>query len=160
MKVGRLSVLLVLLGLPVLPQEETRHEGYAPLENFVGSWTIPGREGTYLETCDWYQGRHHIICNTEASRDDGSISYSMSILSFVPGQGYVYTGIGSRGRYETHQGGTFTDGVLEYLDRADEGMIRIRVGPFVGEAIPFQVQTSIDGTEWQEAESFSYIRAR
>ena len=98
--------LIVLLAALVLTSpsvaQEPRHQGYAPLEGLVGSWTIAGKEGSYLETCDWYDGRRHIICNTEAKRKDGSISRGMSILSFVPEQGYVYTGIGNRGRYETN----------------------------------------------------------
>src|SRR5688572_5980768 len=98
-------------------QEPTRHAGYAPLEALVGSWTIAGREGTFWEKCAWFDGKRHIVCNGESKRKDGSISRGMSILSFVPEQGYVYTGIGNRGRYETYRGGTFKDGVIEYMDQ-------------------------------------------
>jgi hypothetical protein len=111
-----LTALLVVC--PSHGQDRARHEGYEALDGFVGTWTIPGQESTYQEVCAWYHGERHIICNTESKRKDGSIAHSMSILSFVPDHGYVYTGIGSRGRYETHEKGTFQNGILEYTDHA------------------------------------------
>jgi len=144
-----------------MAQEEPRHEGYAPLEGLVGSWTIEGREGTYLETCDWYHGKRHIVCNTESRRRDGTTSHGMSILSYIPDQGYVYTGIGSLGRYETYRGGTYNEGVIQYLDQSAEGWTRIRVGPFNDRTrVPFRVHTSKDGASWAPADSFSYIRVK
>lgn len=152
--------MLLLVG-SAIAQELSRDAGYDVLEGLVGSWTIPGQEGKYLETCDWYHGRRHIVCNTESKRADGSTSHSMSILSLVPGQGYVYTGIGSRGRYEAHEGGTFKDGILEYVDRTPETTTRIRVGPFEDrKVVPFRVQTSSDGLKWDEVESFTYMRVK
>lgn len=156
-----LPLATLLLAFPAFAQEQPRHEGYAPLEGFVGSWTIPGQEDTYLETCAWYHGERQIVCNTESKRKDGSIAHGMSILSFVEGQGYVYTGIGSRGRYETHEGGTFKDGILEYIDRSSEGITRIRIGPFKDRnLLPFNVDTSPDGVKWEQAESFNYVRVK
>lgn len=85
----------------------------------------------------------------------------MSILSFVPDHGYVYTGIGSRGRYETHEKGTFQNGVLEYTDQANGEITRIRIGPFTDrKIIPFAVHTSKNGTDWELAESFNYTRVK
>lgn len=156
-----LALAALLLSCAAVAREEPRHEGYAPLENLVGSWTIPGQERTYLETCDWYHGRRHIVCNTESRREDGSTEHSMSILGFVPDQGYVYTGIGSRGRYQTYRGGTYTAGVIEYLEQAAEGRTRIRVGPFDDRMrVPFNVHTSKDGVQWDAADSFDYIRVK
>lgn len=140
-------------------QDAPRPEGYATLEGLVGRWTIAGKEDTYLETCDWYDGKRHVVCNTESKRKDGSISRGMSILSFVPGQGYVYTGIGNRGRYETYRGGTHDAGVIEYLDQADGTHVRIRIGPFNDRrVVPFNVHTSKDGVTWEPADSFDYVR--
>ena len=142
-------------------QETPRHDDYKILDGFVGSWTIPGQEDTYLETCAWYHGERHVVCNTEFKRKDGSTGQSMSILSFVPGHGYVYTGIGSRGRYETHERGTYQDGILEYIDNANGETTRIRIGPFTDRnAIPFVVHTSRNGTDWDLAESFTYVRVK
>lgn len=140
-------------------QEPSRHAGYDPLGAFVGSWTTAGQENTYLETCGWYHGERHIVCNTKATRKDGSVGHSMSILGFIPDHGYVYTGIGSRGRYETHERGTYEDGILEYIDQANGEITRIRIGPFMDRSIiPFIVQTSKNGADWDLAESFNYIR--
>jgi hypothetical protein len=151
----------LLLSSPSFSQEEARHQGYAPLEELVGSWTIAGKEGTYLEICDWYDGKRHVICNTESKRQDGSTSRGMSILSFVPEQGYVYTGIGNRGRYETYRGGTYNNGIIEYLDHTDGMHTRIRIGPFSDKnRVPFNVHTSQDGTKWEQADSFNYVRVK
>lgn len=158
MKHGPLLAAL-LISSPALAQEPLRDEGYSALEGLVGSWTIAGKEGSYLETCDWYDGRYHIVCNTESKRKDGSIARGMSILSFIPGHGYVYTGIGNRGRYETYRGGTCINGIIEYLDRSDDGHTRIRIGPFTDRnLIPFSVHLSKDGINWEPADSFNYVR--
>ena len=151
----------LLVSSPAFAQEPPRHEGYSALEGLVGSWTIAGREGSYLETCDWYDGRHHIICTTESKRKDGSIARGMSILSFIPDQGYVYTGIGNRGRYETYRGGTYVDGVIEYLERSGDAHTRIRIGPFTDRnLVPFNVHSSRDGVTWEQADSFNYVRVK
>ena len=154
-----LLLAALLMTSPIFAQEDERPEGYAPLENLVGRWTIAGQEGAYLEICDWYDGRRHIICNTESKRKDGSTARGMSILSFVPGQGYVYTGIGNRGRYATYRDGTYNNGVIEYLEYSAGVHTRIRVGPFDDRSIlPFSVHTSRDGTTWELADSFNYVR--
>jgi hypothetical protein len=156
-----LLLVALLFASFAFAQEKPRHEGYAPLEALVGSWTIAGKEGAYLETCDWYHGKRHIICNTESKRKDGSTSHGMSILSFIPEHGYVYAGIGSSGRYETYRGGTYKEGVIEYLDQSAEGQTRIRVGPFDDRtSVPFNVHTSKDGVQWEAADSFNYIRVK
>ena len=159
----KLALLFAVLSLTSLSfaQEQPRHDGYAPLEGFVGSWTIAGQEGLYLETCGWYDGKHHIICNTESTRKDGSTSRGMSILSFVPDQGYVYTGIGNRGRYQTYRGGKNNNGIIEYLDQSAGAYTRIRIGPFSDKKIvPFNVHSSQDGTKWEQADSFNYVRVK
>ena len=161
MKPLPLLTALLLISSLALAQEPARHEGYSVLEGLVGSWTIAGQEGTYLETCDWYDGRRHIICNTESRRKDGSLARGMSILSFVPDQGYVYTGIGNRGRYETYRGGTYRNGVIEYLEQSADSYTRIRVGPFSDRSVvPFNVHSSKDGIHWEQVDSFNYVRVK
>ena len=154
-----LALTALLVAFPSYSQDNARPAGYDALDGLVGSWTIAGQESTYRETCAWYHGDRHVVCNTEAKREDGSIGHSMSILSFVPDQGYVYTGIGSRGRYETHEKGTYRDGILEYTDHANGESTRIRIGPFADRTIvPFVVHTSKNGIDWELAESFNYTR--
>jgi hypothetical protein len=156
-----IALAALLLAVPAIAQEPARDPGYDALDGLVGRWTIAGREGKFLEVCDWYHGRRHMVCNTESTRDDGSTSHGMSILGFVPGEGYVYTGIGSRGRYETYRGGTFRDGILEYLDTAAAVRTRIRVGPFTDpDRVPFNVHTSKDGVAWEAADGFHYVRVK
>ena len=156
-----LLLIAFLAAFPSLGQDRARNEGYTALDGLVGTWTIPGQESTYKETCAWYQGERHIVCNTVSERKDGSIGHSMSILSFVPDEGYVYTGIGSGGRYATHEKGTFEDGILQYTDQANGGTIRIRIGPFTDRNIvPFTVHSSRNGTDWELVESFNYTRVK
>jgi hypothetical protein len=138
-----------------------RPEGHDVLQRLVGTWTIEGREGRYTETCGWYHGERHVVCHTESRRQDGTISHSMSILAHVAGQGYVYTGIGADGRYETFRGGTFEDGVLEYNDATEGERVRIRIGPFTEpDRVPFRVHVSKDGKAWTEADAFNYRRLK
>jgi len=83
----------------------------------------------------------------------------MSILSFIPDQGYVYAGIGNRGRYETYRGGTYNNGIIEYLERTADTHTRIRIGPFIDKKlVPFNVHSSKDGIKWEQADSFNYVR--
>lgn len=92
------------------PRPPERPAEYTPLENFVGRWTTAGREKQFTETCEWYPGRFHVVCNFVSKRADGSQGHSMSILSYVPGVGYAYSGIGSKGRYETFDKGRWLSG--------------------------------------------------
>jgi hypothetical protein len=156
-----LFLAALLATFPSHGQDKARHEGYRALDSLIGTWTIPGQESTYKETCAWYHGERHVLCNTESKRKDGSIAHSMSILGFVPDQGYVYTGIGSRGRYETYEKGTFQNGILEYTEQANGETTRIRIGPFTNRTIvPFIVHTSKNGTDWELADSFNYTRVQ
>lgn len=92
---------------------------------------------------------------------DGATLHGMSILSFIPEQGHVCTGIGSRGRYQTYSGGKYDDRVLEFQDESAEGRIRIRIGPFTDpKLVPFNVHSSRDGINWDAVESFDYIRVK
>lgn len=144
------------------PPAKPRDPGYGPLQHFVGSWTVKGSEDTYREVCDWYDGRFHVVCNTESRRDDGSTGRSMSILGYVPAQGYAYAGIGSGGHFQTHRHGTFEGGVFEFVDTVEESgrrrIKRTRMGPFDSTEVPFVVDTSIDGGPWTVDVDITYLR--
>lgn len=141
-----------------------RSPGYENLGNFVGRWTLKGSEPDYLEVCDWYAGQFHVVCHTEQKRKDGSTGRGMSILSYLPEQGYVYTGIGSNGRYETLQHGTFGAGMFEFSSTAHEQgksvATRIRIGPFTNEGFLFVVHTSTDGGAWTALDTINYIKIK
>lgn len=141
-----------------------RHAGYAHLENFVGKWTVRGSEASFTESCDWYHGNYHVVCHSETKRADGSAGHGMSILGFVPGKGYVYSGIGSRGRYATHHSGTFRDGIFEFLDNTTKDgkpvVARTRLGPFTPAGFTFAVDTSADGGSWTAPQTITYLRLK
>lgn len=145
-------------------QEPERAPEYDPLEGFVGRWTTQGRETQFLETCSWYYGKFHVVCNAESKRADGSIGHSMSILSYVPGAGYVYSGIGSKGRYETFDRGRWSDGkfIFDSTSSTDGKAVtnRITIGPFTDKGFLFVVTTSTDGVAWTEADQTTYIRLK
>jgi hypothetical protein len=161
-----IAAKLVVAALAATPAttDPPRDPGYAPLENLIGEWTTVGSEDTFRETCEWYHGRFHVVCHSTRKREDGTMGHGMSILGFMPGAGYVYTGIGNRGRYETLEKGTFADGVLEYRSTAtDDGktvVTRIRVGPAHDGRMPFVVDTSTDGGAWSEPDTTMYVRIR
>jgi hypothetical protein len=46
------------------PSAGPPHPSYDKLQMFVGHWTIEGHENTYLEKCDWFDGRFHVVCAT------------------------------------------------------------------------------------------------
>jgi hypothetical protein len=146
---------------PRLPE---RPAEYTPLENFVGRWTTAGREKEFLETCDWYHGKFHVVCNSVSRRADGSMGYGMSILSYVPGVGYAYSGIGSKGRYETLDKGRWLEGKFVFDSHGtDAGMpvtSRISIGPFTSEGFLFVVSTSADGVSWSEMNRTTYLRLK
>ena len=160
--------LLLLLGLVVCAPSShaaaaaERAPDYANLEVIVGRWTTVGSENDFVETCDWYHGEFHVVCHSQHKRPDGSTGHGMSILSFVPGAGYVYTGIGSKGRYETLQGGTWSQGVLTFTSTSDEGgkavVTRIQIGPATDKGVPFVVDTSTDSVAWTRVETITYIK--
>lgn len=158
-------VISLLLATPAIATAEPAPEdvaAYSKLDALVGRWTIKGKEGTYLETCSWYEGRFHVVCHTVSTRKDGSKSAGLSILGYLPGQGYVYTGIGSSGRYETLERGTFADGKIVYTTQAVEDgksvTTRISLGPPTARGFPFVVDTSTDGGPWKVVDSLEYLK--
>ena len=78
------------------PTPPARDPGYDALAHFVGRWTTKGSEATFVETCEWFDGRFHVVCRSERKRPDGTTGRGLSILGFVPGEGYVYSGIGNK----------------------------------------------------------------
>jgi hypothetical protein len=135
---------------------------YAHLEMLIGRWTTEGSESSFVEVCDWYHGRFHVVCHSERKRPDGSTGHGMSVLSYVPGAGYVYTGIGSRGRYETLEAGVWSGGSLTFTSTAIEDgksvVTRIQVGPSTDRGMPFVVDTATDGGAWTRVETTMYVK--
>ena len=134
--------------------------GHARLAQLVGKWTLKGMEGRFRETCEWYEGRFHVVCHTENIRADGSIGRGMSILGYLPAEdAYTYHGIGARGRNVT-QRGRFRDGTFEFVTPAagDAPAIRIRLGPFGERGFPtVEEALAPDGT-WTRRSSGEYVK--
>jgi hypothetical protein len=144
---------------PIVPARANGYERLAPL---IGRWTQKGRESSYVETCRWFEGRFHVVCDTEFTRTDGTTSHGMSVLGYVADEDrYVYVGIGSNGRIETMTG-KFRDGVLEFTPEPTgggvTGMSRVRMGPFAGREVSFVAESSMDGVAWTTEATITYIR--
>lgn len=141
-----------------------RSPGYDNLQHFVGRWTEKGNEETFVEVCDWFDGKFHVVCKAERNRATGTVGRSLSILSYVPGQGYVHVGIGNKGSYETLQNGTFREGIFEFLSTGKQGnnsiVTRIRIGPFTEYGFSFVVDTATDGGPWVAAGTTDYIKIK
>ena len=147
---------------PPIEIAPSRHAAYAPLQSFVGRWTVKGREQVFVEACDWYHGGFHVVCHSENRRADGSIGRGMSLIGYSADEGvYTYLGIGSRGRNE-RQTAVYRDGVFEFtgMARKDGRKIvsRVRMGPFSGPEVPFVVETSTDGGPWVHESTITYVR--
>lgn len=142
--------------------EPVRPAGYDRLEPIAGRWTIKGSEESYLETCRWFTGNFHIVCDTEEKKSDGSVGRGISILGYLPeSDTYTYSGIGSSGRNET-MSGVFGDGLFTFTSRSrSNGKTvdsRVRMGPFSSREVPFVAETSVDGAPWVVDATFTYIR--
>ena len=163
----RLAIALLLFGsahAATAQEAPGRLPDYDRLQHFVGRWTERGNEKTFVEVCAWFDGNFHVVCNAERKRAGASIGRSLSILSYVPGEGYVHVGIGNKGSYETLQNGKFREGVFEFLSTAKEGgksiITRIRIGPFGEHGFPFVVDTSTDGGPWVAAGKTDYVKLK
>ncbi len=71
------------------------------LENLAGRWTIEGESGgdlfTRTETCEWFAGRFHLICQSEVASATGAVK-GQSIIGYDPGEStYTFYFISSTG---------------------------------------------------------------
>src|SRR5262245_31241455 len=101
------------------PQPGPEHQ---KLARFVGKWSGsgdvkpgpmgPGGKMTWTETCDWFAGGFHIICNSTGSGPGGEIK-GMGILGYdAASKMYTYYGVDNNGMGDyakgTLQGKTWT----------------------------------------------------
>ena len=117
-------------------------------------------EGRFVETCAWYDGRFHMVCNTENTRADGTLGRGMSVLGYLPLENvYTYLGIGARGRNESMRG-TWREGVFEFRSEARPGApaSRVRIGPFTGKAIPIVSEELSASGAWERKSEGLYVR--
>lgn len=146
------------------PAAPPRHPSYAKLQMFVGHWTIEGRENTYLEKCDWFDGRFHVVCYTESQRSDGTVGRSISILGYLPEEdAYTYYGIGSRGRNEAMRG-TFEGSTFKaHGESRDGGKLvksRVTATPAGSADFTFRSESSTDNGPWIDDGTIKYKRMR
>ncbi len=163
----RLLFAALLFGsthLAIAQDAPERPPSFDNLQHFVGRWTVQGSEKTFLEVCDWFDGKFHVVCNAERIRPNGTVGRSLSILSYVPSEGYVHVGIFNKGSYETLQNGTFREGLFEFLSTAKAGsktvVTRIRIGPFIELGFLFVVDTATDGGPWVAAGTTNYLKLK
>lgn len=158
---GVLAAALLSAGLLTPAFAAERGPEYDALAIYLGAWTQKGREAVFREECDWYDGRFQIVCHSTSSRADGSTGRGISILGYTSTEGYVYTGIGNRGRFEMLRGGTYANGQFVFKSTAQEDgksvTSRITIGPRSAEGFPFVVDTSTDGGPWTRVDTTEYI---
>ena len=164
MKILVATLLFGSFHLALAQEAPERSPGYDDLQHLIGRWTQQASEETFLEVCDWFDGNFHVVRNSEHKRANGTVGRGLSILSYVPGQGYAHVGIGNRGSYETLQNGTFREGIFEFLSTTKEGntsvVTRIRIGPFAESGFAFVVDTSTDGGPWVAAGTTDHVKLK
>ena len=160
-----LAAILMMSAAAVPAQEKSeRAPGYDKLQMFVGTWTIEGREDRYRETCDWYEGRFMVVCNTEAKRRDGGVTKSMSFIGYLPEEDVVtYHGFDSRGRNETQRGG-FRGTIFWVEGEARDGgkkvKSRVTITPRGDGTFTLLSESSTEGGPWAADGAFQYKPAR
>ena len=152
---------VALAGVATTAIAADRAPEYDALALFLGAWTQAGSEAVFREDCDWFDGRHQVVCHSTRQREDGTVSRGMSVLGYTPAQGYVYAGIGSRGRFEMLSGGRYAEGRFTFESTAQEDgkpvTTRIVIGPRTAKGFDFVVHTSTSGGPWVHADTTVYL---
>lgn len=73
-----LVALVFLIAAPFPATAENVRERLAMLE---GEWTLEGREASFRETCEWFEGRSHMVCTSE-SRGAKGVRKGISVMSY------------------------------------------------------------------------------
>lgn len=153
----------VAAAVALLPAAVAAERGpeYDALALYLGAWTQEGRQSVFREDCDWYDGRFQVVCHSTSTRADGSTGRGMSVLGYTPGEGYVYAGIGNRGRFEMLRGGRFEGGRFVFESTAQQNgksvTSRITIGPRTDAGFPFVVDASTDGGPWTHVDTTTYV---
>ena len=74
---------------------------HARLENLAGRWVVEGESGgdrfTRSEVCEWFDGRFHLICRSEAAAASGIVK-GQSIIGYdADAKSYTFYFISSTG---------------------------------------------------------------
>jgi hypothetical protein len=86
-RIGTAVVAMSLIVASAHAQTSGRAPGpeEARLENLAGQWTIEGESGgdrfTRSESCEWFAGRFHLICRSEAAATTGVVK-GQSIIGY------------------------------------------------------------------------------
>lgn len=127
-----------------------------------GSWTLEGMEDTYLETCEWFDGRSHMICSGE-SRGPAGADRGVSIFSYSEEkQRFLYYHYGSGGRANPQD--VFIDGSTLYAtsesqSRGDLIRTQVTMTRRADGSFDFVRQQSRNGKEWKTVTTLHYVRA-
>lgn len=150
---------LLLMMHDVLSQEEQRSAEHRRLEILIGSWTVPGNEGTYLEVCDVIQGGH-IQCKSW-SRENNQSDSSFSYLSWLTAEKmYVYYGLYPSGNSRTLRGYWIDDRFEfegERITAKETTRWKVTMKP-VQQDLHFKEEASVNGADWKVKADFVYKR--
>ncbi len=134
----------------------------ARLAAIVGDWTIAGQESTYRETCDWYDKRAFVVCNTTDSSDG---SRSQSVLGYSKDDHkFTYLNYGNSGSSRTEVGFPLGERGIVYTDeRMSKGKlarITTMVEPQADGRVRFTQDRSTEGGPWERVAEFHYIKRK
>lgn len=102
MRIGSAAITIsVIISLAHAQTPRTPGPEHARLENLAGQWTIEGESRgdrfTRSETCEWFAGRFHLICRSEADGATGVVK-GQSIIGYdADAKNYTFYFISSIG---------------------------------------------------------------
>lgn len=160
MREPRTAVFVLLL--MVAGAGRTQDDPQAKLAAFEGTWTVVGQEATYRETCSWFENRRFLVCKAE-DKEGGNSSWTMSIMGWsAEKQAYTHTLFGSTGNIRNMLGWldgaswTFTG---ESQRGGDARRLQVSITP-TEKGFRFRQDVSTNGSPWQPAAEFDYVRVR
>lgn len=132
----------------------------ARLAPLVGDWTIPGREASDRETCEWYRNRSFVVCPS-TDRSDNSMSQNVLGFSAIEGR-FTDHNYGSAGKSNSRFGYSLGENGLVYTleRRCSAGHVRATtyVMPQADGRVHFREERSVSGGPWIETANFRYVR--
>ena len=124
------------------------------IERFVGTWKGkgelkasplgPGGTMTWTETCDWFEGKYHIICHSQGTGPAGEMK-GLSIMGYDPATN-VYTLYGmDNGVWSDFSTGTLSGKTWTFTSRNNS---RFTMTEESDTKNTFVWQMSPDGKDW------------
>ncbi len=152
-------VVAVLLSPPLYAQgaESPRER----LSFLVGEWTIEGREDSFREVCAWFDGRSHVVCNSESRTKKGTVRRGVSVFSYSENDaGFKYYHYNNAGVIVAQNAFVIGGGLMTTSEsRVGSDLIREQcwMTPRENGLFDFREETSKNGGAWEVTTKVRYV---